>query len=193
MRIVGGNLKGRTLKAPTGADVRPTSDRARESLFNVLLNGRNAIDLAGARVLDVFAGTGALGLESLSRGAAHAVFVDNNRPSIACIKDNAETFGITGDISIISSDVRTVGKPPPVLGSGTGTGTGADVVFLDPPYKQDLLIPSLERLLSQGWLGDDCMVIAETEADYELPPIVGFDAVDNRKYGAARITFLRRV
>ncbi|MBT3559404.1 MAG: 16S rRNA (guanine(966)-N(2))-methyltransferase RsmD [Rhodospirillales bacterium] len=187
MRIVGGNLKGRTIKAPAGADVRPTSDRARESLFNVLLNGRNAIDLNGARVLDVFAGTGALGLEALSRGAAHAVFVDNNRPSIACIKGNAETFNVTGDISIISGDARTVGKPPPVLGAG------ADVVFLDPPYKQDLVIPSLERLVDQGWVSADCMVIAETEADYELPRVAGFDDVDSRKYGAARITFLRRV
>jgi 16S rRNA (guanine966-N2)-methyltransferase len=187
MRIVGGNLKGRTLKAPTGADVRPTSDRARESLFNVLLNGRNAIDLNGARVLDVFAGTGALGLEALSRGAAHAVFMDNNRPSIACIKDNAETFGVTGDISIISNDARMVGKPPPVLAKG------ADVVFLDPPYHQDLVIPSLERLFNQGWIDENCMIVAETEAGYELPPIVRFDEVDSRKYGAARITFLRRI
>ena len=186
MRIVGGKLKGRAIKAPRGADVRPTADRARESLFNILLNGRNAVDLAGATVLDVFAGTGALGLEALSRGAAHAVFVDNNRASLACIKENTDTFGVTAETSIVSTDARVLGKPPPILAEG------ADIVFLDPPYKQDLVLPALERLLQQGWIADHGLVIIETETGLELPTIAGFDAVDSRKYGAASLTFLNR-
>jgi 16S rRNA (guanine966-N2)-methyltransferase len=186
MRVIGGNLKGRSIKAPSGADVRPTSDRVRESLFNVLLNGRNAIDLNGATVLDVFAGTGALGLEALSRGAAHAVFVDSSRQSLACIKENAETFNVGDVVSIVSGDARSLGKPPPIMVNG------ADVVFLDPPYKKDLAIPSLEHLLNRDWIAEDSMIIVETESDLELPPVDGFDTVDSRKYGAARIAFLRR-
>lgn len=185
MRIVGGNLKGRTIKAPPGRDVRPTSDRAREALFNVLLNGRHAISMDGVIVLDVFAGTGALGLEALSRGASHAVFLDNNRASLACIKENAATFGVSDDVSLVNTDARVVGRPPPVLTSG------ADLVFLDPPYRQDLVVSSVARLESEGWIDAQATVIIETESSIGGPEITGFDVLDSRVYGAARITFLR--
>ncbi len=187
MRIVGGTLRGRAIRVPSGADVRPTSDRARESLFNILLNGRHAVHMDGAKVLDVYAGTGALGLEALSRGAAHAVFVDNNRQSIECIRQNAESFQVSQNVSILRGDAQALGSPPPIL------STGADVTFLDPPYKRGLIVPGLECLLSQGWVSGSGLIVAETESGLRIPPVAGLEMLDSRKYGAARISFLRRV
>lgn len=186
MRIVGGSLKGRTLKAPKGRDVRPTSDRARESIFNILINGKPAVDLSGVSVLDVFAGTGALGFEALSRGAASAMFLDNSGVSLALIKDNAAALGVVKQCRTLKLDAARLGPPPRLLAEP------ASVAFLDPPYGLGLAGPALLSLARFPWLAPDATVVVETESSqpFEVPP--GYELVDSRGYGAALISFLKK-
>ncbi len=185
MRIVGGILKGRALKAPKGKDVRPTSDRARESIFNILVSGKAACDLDGAQVLDVFAGTGALGLEALSRGASDVMFIDHAGPSLAVIKDNAAALGVIKQCRTLKLDAAKLGPPPRLL------ERPADVVFLDPPYNQGLEKQALLGLARHGWIKPGAIVVVETDQSvpFEAPP--GYVKLDERTYGAALVTFLR--
>lgn len=182
MRIIGGQWRGRRLasvgKGDIAAHLRPTTDRTRESLFNMLQNGTHGDLCAGARVLDVFAGTGALGLEALSRGAQSAVFIENGRKSQAILRDNIELLG--AEAQVIVRDARKPGPCP---------GAPFDLVFLDPPYGKSMGEAALAAL--EAWIAPDAMLVWEEAKAPEIPE--GFDAVDQRRYGETLITLVRRL
>lgn len=185
MRIVAGRHRGRSLAVPPGATTRPTSDRARQALFNILEHGVPAVTgspIVDARVLDGFAGTGALALEALSRGARHATFFEQDRTALACLRQNITTLGEVERCTVIAGDIR---RPP--KGSA-----GCQLVFLDPPYGQGLVGSTLVALADAGWIAEDAVIIVElgaTEA-FVAPP--GFTTMDRRIYSAAQLCFLRR-
>jgi 16S rRNA (guanine966-N2)-methyltransferase len=184
MRIVGGRHRGRRLLAPPGGTVRPTSDRAREALFNILSHGSfaaNGIPFAGAAVLDAFAGTGALGLEALSRGAAQAVFFERDPEALAVLRENVGRLGEDARAQIMGCDAT---RPP-------RAGLNCAVAFLDPPYRSGLVPTALEAITAAGWLASDALAVVELRAREELTPPAGFAFLDARVYGAARLVFLR--
>ncbi|MFV3127881.1 RsmD family RNA methyltransferase [Niveispirillum sp. KHB5.9] len=185
MRIVAGRHRGRQLEAPTGRDVRPTSDRTRQSLFNILSHGDWMGDgsdvLEGADVLDAFCGTGALALEALSHGAARAAFLDRARSSLDIARRNAEMLGEGANCRFILGDAA---KPP-------AAPFAARLAFLDPPYGQNLSPPALTGLSRAGWLAPGALVIVEVGADDAFTTPEGFTALDARDYSQARIHFLR--
>ncbi|HEY9163871.1 MAG TPA: 16S rRNA (guanine(966)-N(2))-methyltransferase RsmD [Magnetovibrio sp.] len=181
MRIVGGKHKGRPLHAPKGSNTRPTSDRAREAIFNVLAHGVDGPDLRGACVLDVFAGTGALGLEALSRGAAHATFVEVDRTAARILKDNIQTLNETANARVIERPAVRIGPAP---------NGPVDIVFLDAPYEQNLTEPALNVLAQNGWLQDGTLIMAEVAANEPLATPPGFEVLKEKAYGAARAVFL---
>jgi 16S rRNA (guanine966-N2)-methyltransferase len=185
MRIVGGKFKGRAIKAPEGRETRPTSDRARESIFNVLAHAEWAPPLEGARVIDAFAGSGALGLEAVSRGAAFCLFVETDSAARGCIRDNIEAFQLFGVTRIHRRSATDLGPKP------AGLGSPFDIVFMDPPYAYDLVPAALEQLRQGAWIAPEALVVAETSADASAPTASGWTALDERIYGAARISFLR--
>jgi 16S rRNA (guanine966-N2)-methyltransferase len=185
MRITGGTLRGRTLHAPDGARLRPTADKARQAIFNILAHGECARALGGARIADLFAGTGALGLEAISRGAAFCLFVDDHPESRALIRDNVEAFGLTGASKIWRRDATDLGPMSP------GAGGPFDLVFLDPPYRKGLIAPALASLRAGGWLAPDALAVAEMAADEDAPSTEGFATLDERRYGEAKVRFLR--
>jgi 16S rRNA (guanine966-N2)-methyltransferase len=187
MRIVGGALKGRTLKAPGGNELRPTADRVRESLFNVLAHGAGAVDMEGVTVIDVFAGTGALGLEAMSRGAAHGVFIDDDPSALALVRKNAGALGLGRNVTMLRLDAARLPPPP------RAAKTPAGLAFLDPPYDSGLVVPALLGLADKGWLAEDAVAVAEVAAQEELEPPKGFEVFDERPYGAARLVFLKKV
>ena len=185
MRIVGGSHRGRRLTAPPGAAVRPTSDRAREALFDILSHGAYAaagLPFADKTVLDAFAGTGAFGLEALSRGAAEAVFIENDREALAALRHNIAALGETGRSRVIAGDAT---RPPPARDP-------CALAFLDPPYKSGLAAPALVALAAAGWLAPETLAIVEAGAREPFTPPAGFAADDQRVYGAARLVFLHR-
>lgn len=177
MRLVAGRHRGRILKAPAGQVARPTADRTRESLFNILSHGR--IDWDGATVLDGFAGSGALGFEALSRGAAFVTFIESHAASLAALRANADSLKEGANVAILRGDAT---RPPMAKAP-------ADLVFLDPPYGQNLASPALTGLAAQGWmaLGTVCVVEIGAEESLDLP--AGFTLDDDRRYGAARVLF----
>jgi 16S rRNA (guanine966-N2)-methyltransferase len=183
MRIVAGKHRGRRIAAPPGDMVRPTSERAREALFNILAHGRfaSAPVFEEARVLDVFAGTGAFGLEALSRGARFATFIEKDRDAREALAANIRALGEASRTRLLVADATV---PPRADGP-------YDLVFLDPPYRSGLAAPALEALSRTGWLGSDALVIVELAArtDFEPPP--GFEVLEERRYGAGRLVFLR--
>jgi 16S rRNA (guanine966-N2)-methyltransferase len=184
MRIVGGSHRGRRLVAPPGEAVRPTSDRAREALFNIFTHGefaRDGIPFADRAVLDAFAGTGALGLEALSRGAAKAVFIENDRDALAALRRNIAALGETARCRVVGGDAT---RPPRATVACT-------VVFLDPPYKSGLAAPALAALAEAGWLTAGALAVVEIGAREVFLPPDGFTVLDERVYGAARLVFLR--
>ncbi|MFU8883702.1 MAG: 16S rRNA (guanine(966)-N(2))-methyltransferase RsmD [Rhodobacterales bacterium] len=188
MRIVAGRFKGRALaalgKGDPAAHLRPTSDRTRESLFNILSGGRFGDPVSDARVLDLFAGTGALGLEALSRGAAHATFVDDGTKALGLIRQNiALCYASDGDgaaTRIIKRDAR---KLPP------NDGAAFDLVFLDPPYGKALGEAALTHALTRGWIAPEALIIWEESA--AISPPAGIRLLDSRRYGDTMISFLR--
>ena len=185
MRIVGGRHRGRRLSAPPGDAVRPTSDRAREALFNILSHGRFAaagLPFAGAAVLDAFAGTGALGLEALSRGAAEAIFIERDRDALMVLRRNIETLEETARARIVPGDAT---RPP-------RGAVACAVAFLDPPYGSALVGPALAALAASGWLAADALAVVEIAAREAPPRQDGFALLDERVYGAAHLLFLRR-
>jgi 16S rRNA (guanine966-N2)-methyltransferase len=186
MRIIGGKLKGRTIKAPDGQGTRPTSDRARESLFNILAHADWAPALEGTRVIDAFAGSGSLGFEAISRGAAFCLFVETEAAARGCIRDNVETFQLFGNTRIHRRSATDLGPKP------AGLGAPFNLVFLDPPYRHGLIPPALEQLASGQWIAPDALVVAETGSDEAELTAPGWEAIDSRIYGAARVSFLRR-
>jgi 16S rRNA (guanine966-N2)-methyltransferase len=184
MRVVGGRLKRRPLQAPEGSEVRPTSDRARESVFNILAH-RPERPLDGARVLDAFAGSGALGIEALSRGAAHCTFLETLPAALAAIRANVGRLGLAGQSTVLRADALHPGPAP------SGATLPAGLAVLDPPYRSGLAAPALQALQAQGWLADGALVTVEIGATEDLAPVAGFEILDERRYGAAKLLLLR--
>lgn len=190
MRIVGGRHRGRQLVAPEGLDVRPTADRTRESLFNILEHGKHSADgtspLRGAFVLDAFAGTGAVGFEALSRGAERLVCMDSHGDSVAAIKANARALGELVRTTVFQSDATRPPRPP-----AGPAGTPCSLVFLDPPYQSGLGAPALEALAAAGWIAEGAICIVEVGNRESVAAPPGFEPVDERRYGKAKLLFLR--
>jgi 16S rRNA (guanine966-N2)-methyltransferase len=186
VRITGGTLRGRTLRAPENLSVRPTSDRARQAVFNILLHNDFGVTLEGAKVADLFAGTGALGIEAISHGAAFCLFVDDSAESRALIRANVEALNLTGITKIWRRDATDLG---PI---NTGSGGPFDLVFLDPPYRKNLIAPALTSLRDGGWLAEKALLIAETAADENFATTEGFEIADTRHYGETAIVILHR-
>ncbi|SMQ59256.1 16S rRNA (guanine966-N2)-methyltransferase [Devosia lucknowensis] len=181
MRIVAGKYRGKQLTSPSDDTIRPTSDRARESIFNIL-GSRLGPVLAGKRVLDLFAGTGALGLEALSRGADHVTFVDTGAEARGLIRDHIEAFGAAGITKLLRRDATALGKP--------GTFGQFDLIFLDPPYSKGLGQLALAELSANGWIAPGATVVWEESADADIAVPTGFTLEDGRNYGAATVRFL---
>lgn len=184
MRIVGGQFKGRAIVTPQGRGTRPTSDRARESVFNVLAHADWSPGIEGRRVLDLFAGSGALGLEAMSRGAAFALFVETESAARGAIRDNIEALGLFGNTRIHRRDATDLGVKP------AGLGDPFDMVFLDPPYGKGLGERALARLGDGGWITQDALIMLEVGAD-EAPQLAALETLDERGYGAAKVFFLK--
>lgn len=182
MRIVGGRLRGRTLAAPQSQAIRPTADRLRESLFNILAHGYGD-PVTGARVLDLFAGTGALALEAISRGAAFALFVDDGAEARALIRQNVEALGLGGVTRIFRRDATRLGAAHPLAPFG--------LVFCDPPYGRGLAEQALAAARAGGWLAPDALVIVEEAADAGFAAPEGFAELERRRYDDTEIILLR--
>lgn len=180
MRIVAGRHRGRRLDVPAGLAVRPTSERAREALFDILEHGRFG-GCAEAHVLDAFAGTGALGLEALSRGARFVTFLEADRTARAVLLRNIAALGETARSLVLAADAL---HPPPARAPAT-------LAFLDPPYAEDAAAPALVALHEAHWLAPDALVVIELAARRPFAPPAGFTLVEERRYGAARLVFLR--
>lgn len=183
MRIIGGRHRGRRIEAPKGQDVRPTSDRTREAVFNILAHGLSWRGLEGASVLDVFAGTGALGLEALSRGAAHATFIEASPAALKCIQRNAAALGEWRAVTLLRLDACRLPPPPRTAAAPV------DLAFLDPPYGAGLGGAALLGLHHWGWLGPGAVAIVEAAADEPFQAPHGFVLEDERTWGRTR-TFL---
>ncbi len=184
MRIVAGAWRGRRLVAPPGLETRPTADRVRQALFDSLMHapwakgegGRSLLD--GARVLDAFAGSGALGLEALSRGAAHATFFERDRAALAALRANVAACGAAATCTVLAADAT---NPPPAPAA-------CGLVFLDPPYRLGLVARALDALQNRGWLAPAALLVIETAAEEPAP---AGPALLERTHGAARITVAR--
>lgn len=187
MRIVGGKHRGRVLSAPPGRGLRPTADRVREAAFNILAHGGygdgGTSPIADARVLDAFCGTGAMGLEALSRGARHASFLDNSPDALAACRANVAALREQANADILSGDVFNPPRPPEPCA----------LIFLDPPYGEGMASPALAALDRAGWIAGGALVIVELSAREMLQIPDGFETLDERRYGAARLVFLRRL
>lgn len=184
MRITSGRFRGRVLKAPAGDAVRPTSDMVRQAVFNVLLKYGHPIDSV---VIDAFSGTGALGLESLSRGARFCTFIDRDKTSLSFTKDNAAMLDIAAQAHFIFGDATKVSTRPVAMDL-------ADLVFLDPPYRKGLIIPALLALDQGGWLSDHAIIVAESESEWDLAANLpaGYALLDSKSYGSTLIHIAQR-
>jgi 16S rRNA (guanine966-N2)-methyltransferase len=181
MRIVAGKFRGKQLNSPTDDSIRPTADRVRESMFNILASRIGPV-FDGVRVLDLFAGTGALGFEALSRGASHVTFVDTGAEARGLIRDHIEAFGAGGVTKLLRRDATGLGKP--------GTFGQFDLVFLDPPYGQGLGEKALVEIASNGWLAPGATIVFEESIDAAINLPAGYVLDDRREYGAAAVHFL---
>lgn len=184
MRIVAGRHRGRPLEVPEGLEVRPTSSMTRESLFNILTHGRFAAEgspVSGAVFLDAFAGSGANGLEALSRGAAHAIFMESQAAALSALRTNLETLGEMERATVLRCDVL---HPPKATQS-------CGVAVLDPPYGQGLAPAALTALSAAGWLAPGALVAVELMKSERFMPPPEFVELDNRRYGKAKLIFLR--
>jgi len=182
MRIVGGRLRGRTLQGPKSAGVRPTADRLRESLFNILVHSYDD-PVTGARVLDLFSGTGALGLEALSRGAAFALFVDDGADARALIRANIEALGLGGVTRLFRRDATRLGLAHPVEPFA--------LAFADPPYGRGLAEQALASARAGGWLASNALAVVEEATEAGFQPPEGFVELDRRAYDDTELIFLR--
>jgi len=181
VRIVGGRLRGRLLQAPASRAIRPTSERLRESIFDILVH-RHAGVVDGARVVDLFAGSGALGIEALSRGAKFALFVDNGPEARALLRANVEVFALGGVTRIWRADATLLGKAP--------AGPPFTLAFLDPPYEKGLAGPALAGLVDGGWLAPGALLVVEESAEAEIGAPTALRIVDERVYGETKVVFL---
>ncbi len=182
MRVVGGSLRGRTLAAPKSQSIRPTADRLRESLFNILIHAYDN-PIAGARVLDLFAGTGALGIEALSRGAAFTLFVDDGAEARALLRENVATLGLGGTSRIFRRDATKLGPAHPV--------EPFSLAFLDPPYGKGLGEQALASARAGGWLKPDALIVVEEAAKAKFAAPEGFAEIERRPYDDTELVVLR--
>ena len=186
MRIVSGEFRGKALIAPPGQATRPTSDRARQAIFNILEHAAWSGGVRERRVIDLFAGSGALGFEALSRGAAFCLFVETDEAARGAIRENVDAMGLFGRTRVHRRDATQLGQRP------GADGPAFDLAFLDPPYGKGLGETALARLQDGGWLAPGATIVLErgaAEPDLSAP---GYESLDVRAYGAARIWFLRR-
>ena len=181
MRIIGGIYRGHKLFSPANKNIRPTSDRMRETIFNILSHSGTGLD--GARVLDVFAGSGAMGLEALSRGAAHATFFDKDRASLQLVKKN---------ISLLHAGDKATVKPV-TAPAFPQSRTPYNFIFLDPPFDLDIIGGCMDRLNDQGYFADDCIVIAEYAPATRVIFPDYFELLKEKTYGDARFSFLQKI
>jgi 16S rRNA (guanine966-N2)-methyltransferase len=182
MRVVGGKLRSRPLTGPKSNAVRPTTDRLREALFNILMHSYGD-PVTGARVLDLFAGTGALGIEAISRGADYALFVDDGVEARALLRDNVETLGLGGVTRIFRRDATRLGLAHPI--------EAFSLVFLDPPYGKGLAENALLSAREGGWLKANALIVVEEAADAGFKPPEGFAELERRSYDDTEFAFLR--
>ena len=183
MRIVAGRFRGRALATPEGDELRPTSDRVRESVFNILGHGIADFELQGARAIDLFAGTGALGLEAISRGASYCLFVDDAVEARALIRRNVEAYGLTGETRIFRRDATDLGP--------AGNMGQYGIAFLDPPYGKGLGEKALAILASGNWLNAGAIAVFEDRAGAIIALPDGFSEIDKRTWGDTEVRFLR--
>ena len=182
MRVVGGRLRSRPLAGPKTGTVRPTADRLREALFNILIHGYGD-PVTGARVLDLFAGTGAIGLEAHSRGAAFVLFVDDGAEARALLRGNVEALGAGGASKVYRRDATRLGPAHPMA--------PFSLAFLDPPYGKGLAEQALTSARGGGWLTPDALVVVEEAVDSKFAPPDGFEEIERRDYGDTQLIFLR--
>jgi 16S rRNA (guanine966-N2)-methyltransferase len=184
MRIIGGRARGLRLAdvgaGDAGAHLRPTTDRVRESIFNLLINGGYGDPISGARVLDLFAGTGALGLEALSRGATRVAFVDDGVAARALLRRNIELMRAMGETDVWRRDATRLGP---------NRGSGFDLVFLDPPYGMGLGQKALAAALDGGWIAKEALIVWEEGSAGEAPR--GYAMIDQRRYGDTHVSLMR--
>ena len=183
MRVVGGRLRGRALATPSDDAIRPTSDRVREAVFNWLLHGDPVAKIDGGRVIDLFAGTGALGIEALSRGAQFCLFVEEAAEARGLIRRNIEAFGLTGTTKLWRRDATDLGP--------AGNMTPYDVAFLDPPYGKGLGEKALTALADGGWLVPDALVVLEERKGVAIDVPDAFEVIDQRTWGDTQVVLLR--
>ena len=183
MRIVGGTRKGHSLASPAGAGTRPTSDRVREAIFNILAHGAAGLEIEGARVLDVFAGTGAIGFEALSRGARFCQFVDDDTAARGVIRRNADALGLIGQCKIWRRDATRLGPCAPL--------PPFDLVFIDPPYGRGLGEKALVSLVAGSWFAPDAVIVLEEAKGAGVASPAGLVQVDRRDYGDTQVSFFR--
>jgi 16S rRNA (guanine966-N2)-methyltransferase len=182
MRVVGGRLRGRSLASPASREIRPTADRLRESIFNILIHAYDD-PISGARVLDLFAGTGALGIEAVSRGAAFALFVDNGTEARALLRNNVEALGLGGMTKVFRRDATDLGPAHPV--------EPFSLAFLDPPYGRGLAETALASLRDGGWLTQEALVVVEEAKAAGFAAPEGFTELQRRAYDDTEFAFLR--
>ena len=185
MRIVSGEFRGKAIVTPPGDRTRPTSDRARQAVFNILEHAAWSPGVRDLRIIDLFAGSGALGFEALSRGAAFCLFVETDELARGAIRQNVDAMGLFGRTRVHRRDATDLGVRP------GADGPAFDLAFLDPPYGKGLGETALAKLAAGGWLADGAVVMFERgsdEPDFDVP---GFEKLDARDYGAARVHFLR--
>jgi 16S rRNA (guanine966-N2)-methyltransferase len=180
MRVIGGRLKGRALKGPGSDVIRPASDRLREAVFNILAHSYDN-PVEGARVIDLFAGTGAMAIEALSRGAHFALFVDQSAEPCAIIHANVAALELGSLSRILRRDARKLGAAP--------EGASFGLAFLDPPYGRGLAPPALKALRDGGWLGKDALAVIEERAGAEVDLPEGFALIETRCYGGTQVVF----
>ena len=183
MRIVGGKFKGHHLATPADQSTRPTADRVREAVFNILSHGIVGLELVGARVLDLFAGTGALGFEALSRGARHCQFVDESTEARGLVRTNADKLGVIGQCKIWRRDATDLGPCAPL--------PKFDLIFADPPYGKGLGEKALVSLVQGEWISDGGIVVLEENEKAVVAEVAGVTLIDEREYGDTKIRFYR--
>jgi 16S rRNA (guanine966-N2)-methyltransferase len=182
MRVVGGHLRGRVLAAPQSQAIRPTADRLRESLFNILLHAYGD-PVSGAPVLDLFAGTGALGIEALSRGAAFALFIDESAEARALLRENVSALGLGGTTRIFRRDATKLGPVHPLA--------PFSLAFLDPPYGQGLAATALASARAGGWFTPGALIVVEEAVNAKFAAPEGFTEAERRRYDDTEFVFLR--
>ena len=185
MRIIAGDFRGKTLVAPPGQATRPTSDRARQAVFNIIEHAPWSGGVRGRRVIDLFAGSGALGFEALSRGASFCLFVETDEAARGAIRQNVEAMHLFGQTRVHRRDATDLGPRP------ASAGAPFTLAFLDPPYARGLGEKTLAELVAGGWLAPGAIIVFERGRDEPDPAPEGFERLDARDYGAARVFFFR--